>query len=282
MQKKKHSLTQESSSLTRAILLVVLFAFVLISVYPLIYMLILSLKETTTMKLTWENVFALDYTLANYQKALRGANFGRCFVNSTLVTIYAVVASCLTSSMSAYAFAKKKFPGKNWMFMVYMATMVIPSQVTLIPCYLILKTLGLLNTYTAMALPTCTAFGTILIHQFLTSLPNDLLEAADIDGCNEVRKFVGIVIPLIKPVLISLAIFTFINVWGSMILPMIVTTKAEMQTLPIAIATIKTNELTDYGLMMATSTISFLPPFILYLFLQKQFVEGIALSGTKM
>ena len=234
------------------------------------------------MKLSLERILSAHYTLDNYRSIFRENDFLLYLKNSAIVTAYAVVVTCLISAMAAYAFAKKRFPGRKWMFVVYLATMMIPGQVTLIPCFLILKTLGMLNTYSAMVLPTCGAFGTLLVHQFLQTLPDDLLEAADIDGCSEIHKFICVVLPLIKPVLVSLAIFTFISVWGSLLLPLIVSTKAEMTTLTVAIASMKTAMTqTNYGFMMAASVISFLPPFILYCFLQKQFVEGIALSGTK-
>lgn len=272
----------DGNRVVRTVLVIILLLCVLISVYPFIYMLFLSFMETTSMKLSVERILSAHYTLDNYRSIFRENDFLLYLKNSAIVTVYAVVVTCLISAMAAYAFAKKRFPGRKWMFVVYLATMMIPGQVTLIPCFLILKTLGMLNTYSAMVLPTCGAFGTLLVHQFLQTLPDDLLEAADIDGCSEIHKFICVVLPLIKPVLVSLAIFTFISVWGSLLLPLIVSTKAEMTTLTVAIASMKTAMTqTNYGFMMAASVISFLPPFVLYCFLQKQFVEGIALSGTK-
>lgn len=279
---KKNKIRNDSRTV-RLILTVVLLLSVVISVYPFIYMMFLSFMETTSMKLDLNRILTAHYTLDNYKAIFRENNFLVYIKNSTIMTVYAVVVTCTVSALSAYAFAKKKFPGKRWMYNLYLATMMIPGQVTLIPCFLILRTLGMLNTYSAMALPTVGAFGTLLIHSFLVKLPDDLLEAADIDGCGELRKFFKIVVPLIKPTLISLAIFTFISVWGSLTLPLIVTTKSEMTTLTVAISNMKTSHTqTNYGFMMAGSVVSFLPPFVLYLFLQKQFVEGIALSGTKM
>lgn len=272
----------DGNRVVRTVLIIILLFCVLISIYPFIYMLFLSFMETTSMKLSVERILSARYTLDNYRSIFRENDFLLYLKNSAIVTVYAVVVTCLISAMAAYAFAKKRFPGRKWMFVVCLATMMIPGQVTLIPCFLILKTLGMLNTYSAMVLPTCGAFGTLLVHQFLQTLPDDLLEAADIDGCSEIHKFICVVLPLIKPVLVSLAIFTFISVWGSLLLPLIVSTKAEMTTLTVAIASMKTAMTqTNYGFMMAASVISFLPPFILYCFLQKQFVEGIALSGTK-
>lgn len=267
----------------KIILGVILAVSAIISIYPFIYMFLLSLMETTSMKLTMQKLTTTPLSLDNYVNVLTRNSFSRYFLNSTITSIYAVVITCLLSLMAAYAFSKKRFPGKQALFMTYLATMMVPGQVTLIPTFLILKAFGLLNTYSAMVLPTCGAFGTILVHQFMKTLPNDLLEAADIDGCSEISKFIKIVVPLSKPVLISLAIFTFINVWGSLVLPLVVTTESEMTTLTVAVANMKTMlNKPNYGIIMAASTVSFLPPFILYLFLQKEFVEGIALSGIKV
>lgn len=274
---------QKTTRLVRTLLVLLMLFVVVVSVYPFVYMAFLSFMETSSMKLDLARIAKATWTLDNYKTLFKRSNFLLCFKNSTIMTVYAVAVTCAVSSMAAYAFAKKRFRGRQALFLVYLATMMIPTQVTLIPCFLILNRLHMLNTYSAMALPTCGAFGTLLVHQFLKAIPDDLLEAAEIDGCNELYKFTRIVLPLIRPVLVSLAIFTFISVWGSLVLPLIVTNKPEMTTLQVSIATIKTNRsATDYGLMMAASMISFLPPFILYLLLQKQFVEGIALSGTKM
>lgn len=283
MRKRSSVSARDGSRTVRIILIAALCVSILISIYPFIYMALLSLMPTTSMRLDLDRVLHASYTLENYRRLFKEANFLVYFKNSAIVTAYAVVVSCFTASVAAYAFAKKRFPGRRWIFTVYLATMMIPTQVTLIPCFLILKELGMLNTYSAVALPSCNAFGVLLIHQFMGSVPDELLEAADIDGCGELRKFTHIVLPLIKPVIVSLAIFTLISVWGSLVLPLIVNTKSEMTVLTIAIASMKTYfTQTNYGFMMAGSTISFLPPFILYLLLQKQFVEGIALSGTKM
>ena len=135
----------------------------------------------------------------------------------------------------------------------------------------------MLNTYSAVALPTCGAFGVLLIYSFMKQgVPDELLEAAELDGCSEIRKFTRVVLPLLKSVIISLAIFTFINVWGNLVLPLVVTTDSDMTTITLAVANMKTSHTaTKYGYIMAGNVIAFLPPFILYLFLQKQFVEGI-------
>ena len=158
---------------------------------------------------------------------------------------------------------------------------MVPSQVILIPLFRIAQKLHLLNTYLILALPEVNAFGVFLIRQFITSVPDDLIEAARIDGCREFRIFYSIVVPLIKPVLVSLTVFTFITTWNDFVWPLIAITNTNRSTLTLALASLQGNYATNYGLVMAGATLTFMPPFILYIFLQKEFVEGIALSGVK-
>jgi multiple sugar transport system permease protein len=201
--------------------------------------------------------------------------------NSFIVTFCACILNGIISSMAAYGFAKKNFPAREKFFLLYLATMMIPGQVTLIPVFTLVRKIGLMNTYPALFLPVINAFGVFLIRQFMFSLPNELLESAKIDGASEPSIFTRIVLPLVQPVLISLTIFTFITVWNDFLWPLVIAGKPEMHTLTLTISVLRGNYLTNYGLVMAGSTMSFLPPFILYLILQKQFVEGIALSGIK-
>lgn len=183
--------------------------------------------------------------------------------------------------MAAYGFAKKRFAGRDQLFMVYLATLMIPAQVTLIPVFIIIRKMGLMNTYPALVFPILNAFGVFLVRQFMVNVPDELLEASKIDGCSEVRVFFQIVLPLVKPVLISLTIFTFITSWNDFLWPLVIASKPNMKTLTLAIAALKGNYSTNYGLVMAGSTLTFLPPFLLYIVLQKQFIAGIALSGIK-
>ena len=259
-----------------------LLVLVVLAVFPFIYMFIISLMETSSMKLSFDRLLSADWTLDNYKQLFLGdGRFGMYILNSTIITVYGCVVTCVVSSMAAYAFAKKRFMGRDKMYYVYLMTMMIPGQAILIPQFLIVRELGWLNTYTGIAVPMYYAYGVIMLRAFIKSIPDELLESADIDGCNEARKFLNIVVPLIKPAIVSLVIFTFFNVWGSLIWPMIVAS-GDMMTITQAIASMKSGmSVTRYGYMMAATTVAFLPPFILYLILQKQFVEGIALTGIK-
>ena len=280
MNKKSHALkTVFGDSVLRLLLVFV----VIVSLFPFLYMFILSLMSTTTMSLNMDKIINAEWTIQNYIKLFKGPGGGmlRFIINSMVVTLYAVTVTCLVSTMAAYVFAKKKFFGRDKLFYIYTLTMMIPAQALLIPTFLLVREMGLLNTYTALALPTFTAYGVILVRSFMKNLPDDLLEAADIDGCGELRKFFTIVMPLVKPAIVSLAIFTFISVWGSLLWPL-VAASGDKTTITLAVANMKGSmSQPDYGYIMAASTMAFLPPFILYVFLQKQFVEGIALSGIK-
>lgn len=248
------------------------------ALYPFIYMFLLSLTQSKDIYL---HLNPQEMNFINYDRVFRNFDFLRFMKNSVIVSGSACLLNCLVSSMAAYAFAKKRFPLRGFLFTLYLATMMIPGQVTLIPVFTIMKKLNMLNTYPVLFLPIVNAFGVFLIRQFMMGLPDDLLEAARIDGCGEVQTFVRVVLPLIRTVLVSLTVFTFISSWNDFIWPLVAATDTNMQTLTLALSVLKGNYLSNYGLIMAGSTLTFLPPFVLYIFLQRQFVEGIALSGIK-
>ena len=171
--------------------------------------------------------------------------------------------------------------GRDLIFSIFLATMMIPGQVTMIPIYTIFNKLRLLNTFSAMILPIVGAFGVFLMRQFALGLPDELLEAAAIDGCGEARTFTQIVLPLMRPVIISLTIFTFISEWNDFVWPLIVVTDDQHTPLTLGLSTLSGLYKTNYGLVMAGATLTFLTPSILYIFLQRQFMEGIVMTGIK-
>lgn len=264
--------------IAKAAIGVVLGLFALLAIFPFVYMLTTSLRQTYSMDLSFN---ISEFNLKNYVTVFKNFEFFKYFKNSIIVVVCACTLNCLISSLAAYGFAKKNFAHKDLLFTVYLATQMIPSQVILVPMTRIMRALHLSNTYPALFLPIINAFGVFLIKQFMESLPDDLLEAARIDGCSELGIFFKIVIPLIKPVLISLTVFTFITSWNDFVWPLISITNQNMNTLTLALSSLQGNYATNYGLVMAGATLTFLPPFLLYIFLQKQFVEGIALSGIK-
>ena len=262
----------------RWILALVLLAFTVAAIYPFVYMFLLSLSQSRSLILRFDPD---DISLINYQRIFINFNFFRYLINSIIVSGGAVLAVNIICSMAAYGFAKKRFPGKVLLFTIVMATLMIPRQVTLIPSFLIMMHMNLLNTYAALIIPAIGAFGIFMLHQFMHGVPDDLLEAAKIDGCGEVRIFVSIVLPLLKAALIALTVFVYLGTWNDFIWPLVTITDTNMQTLILALSLLQGLYATHYGLVMAGATLSFIPPFLLYVFLQKQFVQGVALSGIK-
>lgn len=256
----------------------ILMTLALIALMPFVYMVLVSFTQKKALDLRFSGE---TFHFKNYISIFSNLNIGRALLNSTIVTGGACVLNMLVASMAAYGFSKRQWRWRDQIFMLYLATLMIPGQVTLIPIFTIMKTANLLNTHIALMLPIVNAFGVFLVRQFMIGVPDELIEAARIDGCSDFRIFLRIVIPLVKPVLISLTIFTFITNWNDFLWPLVICTDEKMHTLTLAISTLKGNYSTNYGLVMAGSTLAFLPPFVLYLILQKQFVEGIALSGIK-
>ena len=250
----------------------------LAALFPFVYMLLTSLRKVYSLEL----VFSLkNINLNNYETIFKNFEFLKYFKNSTVVVVGSCLFNGIIASLAGYGFAKKKFPGRDIIFWGYIATLMIPGQVRLIPVFIIMRKLNILNTYAGLIIPILNAFGVFLIRQFMLGVPDELIEAANMDGCGELKTFYTIVIPLVKPVLISLTIFTFITTWNNFIWPLVIATESSKATLTLALSTLRGNYSTNYGLVMAGATLCFLPPFILYIFLQKQFIEGIALSGVK-
>lgn len=246
---------------------------------PFIYMLIMSFKVTYT---AYNFSLSLsDFTLKNYISIFKDNNFIHYFFNSMFISISGVVLAVVFSSLAGYAFAKMDFPGNNKLFFFMIITLIIPSQVTMIPLYMIMRKLGWIDSYLALILPIPTAFGVFLMRQAILNIPKELLESAKIDGCSDFRIFFQIVLPLIKPAIITLSIFTFVGAWNEFLWPLIITTDDTVRTLTVGLSTLGAQYTVNYGLIMAGATITFIPSFIFYLILQNKFVEGVTLSGMK-
>lgn len=267
-----------SGRIIRMIFAVILMAAAIGAFFPFIYMLLLSFTQSESLRFSLRDI-SLDPV--NYLRVFKQTNFFGALKNSAIVSFFGCLLNCIICSMAAYGFEKKKFKGRKLIFSLYIATLAVPGQVTLIPIFTIMKNLELMNTHIALIIPILNAFGVFLIKQFMGAVPDELLEAAQIDGAGEIKTFTTIVIPLIKPVLISLTIFTFISTWNDFLWPLVISTGEDMYTLTVALSSLKGRFATNYGLVMAGSVLTFLFPFTLYLLLQKQFVEGIALSGIK-
>jgi multiple sugar transport system permease protein len=184
--------------------------------------------------------------------------------------------------MAGYAFAKLKFAGKEKLFSTLIGALIIPGQVAMMPLFLLLKQMGLVNTYGAVIVPAmASVFGIFLVRQYARTIPDELLEAARVDGAGEFRIFWTVVVPLLRPVLASLAVFTFLASWNDFMWPLIVLTDDELQTLPVALASLSREHVQDNEMMMAGSVITVLPVLVLFLALQKYYIEGLLLGSVK-
>lgn len=263
----------------RAASSLLLIGIIIASIFPFLYMFLMSFKSTI-------NAHDLDFSLEKlslmqYQKIFAMDHFGRYIFNSVFVAAAGVILTVGVCSLAGYAFAKMDFKGNDKIFLFLVMTMVVPSEVIIIPLFLITKGLGWLNTYRALILPLPTAFGVFIMRQAILDVPKDLIDAAKIDGCGNLKIFFKVVLPLVKSSMLALSIFTFVGAWNNFLWPLVASTKTEMKTLPLALSMMKTQFNTDVGLTMACAVINFLPPFIFYVFIQGRFKEGMTLSGMK-
>jgi multiple sugar transport system permease protein len=218
----------------------------------------------------------------NYIEAVTRHPVGRALVNSLIMAGVETLAVVVTSILTAYPFARLRFPGRDILFLAILGTMMIPSQVTMIPAFILIKWLGWIDTYQGLIVPRImTPLGIFLMRQFLQTLPRELEEAARIDGCSRMQTLLRVLVPLTGPAVATLAIFTFTASWNEFFWPLLVVQSTEMWTLQILIASMKQAEVVDWGVVMAVVTMSVLPTTAIYVLLQRYFVKGIAMSGLK-
>jgi multiple sugar transport system permease protein len=222
------------------------------------------------------------FLLDNFVKAWRAAPFARYFLNTIFVSLVVTVGQVLTSALAAYAFARMKFRFKEPLFLILLGTMMVPHEVILIPDYVIISKLGWMNTYNALIVPFLGAvFGTYFMRQHFETLPQDLFDAASIDGCGRLRTLFQLVLPLSRTVILTMALFTFIGTWNSLLWPLVMTNTPEMRPLQVGLAVFNQESGTEWELLMAASTFSILPLLLIFFIAQKQFIEGITRSGMK-
>jgi multiple sugar transport system permease protein len=261
----------------------VLLLWVLISIVPLYWMIIGSFQDSKASASFQPQWWPEIWSLEPYERFFGKTMALRWLFNSLLVSSILTVTNVFFASLAGYAFAKLKFPGRNSIFWVLLSTMMIPAQVTLIPLYvLMINVFDLGNTYTAILLPGIASVGNIfLMKQYMSSLPTSLIHAARIDACSEFGIFWKIIMPLAKPGLAVLAIFTFVANWNDFFWPLLVTSSNDMRTIQVGLASFRFAESTDYGAIMAGATIGALPMFILFFSLQKYFLQGITIGAVK-
>ncbi|MBF9072064.1 carbohydrate ABC transporter permease [Streptacidiphilus sp. NEAU-YB345] len=226
--------------------------------------------------------FVPGWRWSNYSEVFSSMPFLRQFLNTVLITVVRVAAQLLFCSMAAYAFARLRFPGRNALFLLLLAVLMVPSQVYLLPQYQILMHLGLLNTLTGIVLPGLfSAFGTFMLRQFFLSLPLDVEEAARLDGAGPVRIFWSVMLPLAKPGLISLGVLTVLWSWNDLLWPLVVANDASRMPLSVGLATLQGEHSTDYPVLMAGSLLASLPMIVMFVVAQRRITEGIAFTGSK-
>lgn len=253
-----------------------------VALFPLLWMLSVSFMQPGATHSLPPPLLPADPTFGNYRDLFAFNGMGRYLANSFLVTGGITLVSLAFNLMSGYAFAKLRFRGRERLFQALIGALVIPVQVTMMPLFLMLKEMGLVNTYVGVMLPMfTTVFGIFLVRQYARSIPDELLEAARIDGAGEMRIFVQIVLPLLKPIIVTLAIFTFLAAWNDFMWPLIVLTGQEHYTLPVALAALSREHVQNSELMMAGAVITTLPVLLLFLALQRYYIQGLLLGSVK-
>jgi multiple sugar transport system permease protein len=251
---------------------------------PFIFSVTTSLKTSRAANapLTLRALFWPDNITFDAYRTVFDSNIERWFLNSTFVAVVWVLARAFTSATAGYAFARMDFPFKNVLFILVLSTIMIPSMVTIVPKFMILKELGLLNTYGALTLPfAADAFGIFLMKQFFESIPAELEEAARVDGASRYRMFAQVILPNAMPALTALAIFSFQGSWNAFLEPLIFINSADLFTLPLGLAYFRQANYTDWPVLMAGAVITTVPIAIFYIVFQRWFVEGQVSSGIK-
>jgi multiple sugar transport system permease protein len=249
--------------------------------FPFLWTIVTSLTPGAGLTLT-PSLVPENASLEAYWRLFAERPFGRIILNSVGRAAAATVVQLLTSATAAYAFSRLPFRGRGVVFAVYLATMMIPLQVLIVPLFVELKTLGLINTYLGALLPTfASAFGIFLLRQAVNQVPRELDEAATLDGAGHFRIFWQVILPNIRPALATLTVFAFMGSWNSFLWPLVVLRSPELQTLPVALAGLQGQYTTEWDIVMAGSVVSVLPMLALYVFAQKYVVQGVANSGLK-
>jgi multiple sugar transport system permease protein len=254
----------------------------LIMVGPFLWMVSTSLKSDQ-QAYVFPPVWMPDPVMwSNYSTIWNALPFDRFILNSTIVAVFVTLGQLLTCSLGAYAFARLRFPGRETLFVLYLATLMIPFQVTMIPIFILIKELRWLDTYQGLIVPAIfSPYGTFLLRQFFRTIPRELEDAAKIDGCGYARIFWQIILPLSKPALATLGIFVFMSSWNSFLWPLLITNSLAMKTLPLGVSYLLGQYTVYWNLLMAGATLALLPILIIFFFAQRYFIEGITLTGLK-
>ena len=261
---------------------IVLIAGTLLTVFPFLWMIFTSFKGIgETMRIP-PTILPESLKLDGYKGVLEALPFARVYLNTIIVTVITVLGQILFCSMAAFAFARLRFRGKNLIFIIILSVLMVPSQIFIMPQYLIMQKLGVLDSLPALFIQNlCSAFTVFLLRQFFMSLPKELEEAAIVDGCGFFRIYAQIMVPLIKPGIVAVVIFTGKSAWNSFMWPMIANTSPDKMILAPALATLQGQFTTNYPMQMSGAVMSVVPVIVMFFIFQKQFIEGVAHTGVK-
>ena len=253
-----------------------------LSLAPLLWMLSVSLMQPGEASHFPPPLLPAAAALDNYRELFVRAGMGRYLFNSFAIATLTTLLSLFLNTLAGYAFAKLRFAGREHVFRVLLAALVIPGQVAMMPLFLLLKQMHLVNSYAGAIVPGMAGiFGIFLVRQYARSIPDELLEAARIDGAGEFRIFWQIVLPALKPILVTLAIFSFLGAWNDFMWPLIVLSDEHLHTLPVALASLSRQHVQDNELMMAGSVVTVLPVLLLFLALQRYYLQGLMVGSVK-
>ncbi|RTD99632.1 carbohydrate ABC transporter permease [Paenibacillus whitsoniae] len=268
--------------------LVIMAILALISVAPIVWMVAGAFRPYQELfkytTLDWHLIVPVEWTWKNFHNVIFNARnpFLRYIWNTLFVASVVTALVLIINSMAAFAFAKIRFRFKTAVFALFMSAMIIPGEVTLVPNYLLMHDLGWLNSYKALIVPSMlSVFGIFMLRQFFAEVPNEMMEAARMDGASLPRTYVAIVLPAAVPALITLGLMTFLGNWDSYLWPLIVINEQKMQMIQVGISTFSSNEGTDWSKVLAANTLSTVPILLLFLFLQRYYIQGITMSGIK-
>lgn len=262
---------------------IVLLGTAVISLWPMYWLYVTALTPTTFSLKSPPDFFPIHADLSNVERLLSQAtDYWAWGWNSLFISLVITVFHIFFDTLAGYAFAKRKFPGRDILFWIVIGTMMIPAYVTLIPLYLVTQNLGLIDTLWAVILPGfANVFGIFLMRQYIQTLPSELLDAARIDGCGEIRTFWHVIMPLSRPAIGALAIFTFVQHWNDFLWPLIVLQTSEHYTLSVGVASLQGEFSTDYGIIFAGAALAALPMVIFFLIFQRSFLSGVRMGAIK-
>lgn len=255
----------------------------IVALFPLYWLFVSALTPTAETIKTPPDFIPIHASIENFRKLFSQAkDYPRWFANSLLITLSITFFHIIVDTLAGYGFAKKEFPGKRILFAILLSTLMIPPQVTLVPLYIVTNKLNLLNNPLAVIFQgTANVLGVFLMRQYIQTLPRELEDAARVDGCTEFGVFWRVILPLCRPAMGALAIFTFVRHWNDYIWPLITLTKTANYTLPVGVASLQTEFQTDYGIIFAGAFLAALPIIVFFLLFQRQFLEGVRMGAVK-